>query len=111
MHLPFSAAFKWKFYYCFQNKLPLSVEVSTKQIAAASRTNSRAVASAFKKQCMVPKKFVNKKIQNQTKVDNKRDAITFYLLAPSKILENQFDAMKQFATTIQNSAMFKITTA
>jgi hypothetical protein len=49
--------------------------------------------------------------KNQTKVDNKRDAIIFYLLAPSKILENQFDAMKQFATTIQNSAMFKITTA
>jgi hypothetical protein len=63
------------------------------------------------------KKIVNKKIQNQTKVDNKHDAITFYLLAPSnllapsKILEIQFDAMKQFATTIHNSAMFKITTA
>jgi hypothetical protein len=37
---------------------------------------------------MVPKKFVNKKIQKQTKVDNKRDAITFYLLVPFKILEN-----------------------
>jgi hypothetical protein len=43
------------------------VEVSIKQIAAASRTNSRVVASAFKQQCMVPKN-VNKKIQNQTKV-------------------------------------------
>jgi hypothetical protein len=57
------------------------------------------------------KNLLTRKIQNQTKVDNKHDAITFYLLAPSKILEIQFDAMKQFATTIHNSAMFKITTA
>jgi hypothetical protein len=83
--------------------------VSTKQVVAASRANSKVVYSAFKQQCWCQKN-VYKKIQNQTKVDNKHDAITFYLLAPSRILKIQFVAMKQFAATVQNSAMFKFTT-
>jgi hypothetical protein len=86
------------------------VEVSTKHVVAASRANSKVVYSAFKQQCWCQKN-VYKKIQNQTKVDNKQDAITIYLLAPSRILKIQFVAMKQFATTVQNSAMFKFTTA
>jgi hypothetical protein len=62
------AASKWKFYYCFQNKLPLSMKVSTKQVAAASRTNSRAVASAFQKTVYGAKKLLTRKFKTKQKL-------------------------------------------